>query len=168
MRTLPTRAPQFFLLAALVVLGQGPANAQSPSCDSTEGSEACLPWGHHKLLEIGEIYDISRDGSVALGAHRPVYPDYKDAVVHYSNTAGYTEIQHVWSVQHVQIMWDRPQMSSDGRFVLGSARPPEVGGQTQDYRAIRWDTQTNTVDFLPTTTSSHATNVDPARVDGEL
>ncbi len=171
MATLPLPPPSVALLIAPFLLSgawTSQALAQPADCDNpVTGSGACLPWGFHRVNDlqqsgpftppgdIGEVGDISRDGSVLVGLTEPATT--LSDVTHFrfggrvesigiqdigANDPGYPRGYHL--------------TSSDGRYVTFSARI--TGGPPgEDLRAYRWDTDTGNILRLPSGPTIHLT-----------
>lgn len=147
------------IFAALVLLISPAVSAQSPSCDSPQGSGACLPWGLVDLQSElpGEIVDLSKDGSVVVGEVSLA------GVYRWKLGVGVT-ILDLPGTEAVAL--GRNVMSADGSIVVGDTRPSGPSSQ----RIFRWeaDQGASVAPLLSMGSAVAIPNVFPSETNGDI
>jgi len=139
------------LTAGALVYVSSPAGAQSPSCDSAQGSGACLPWGLSELDLPGEIFGLSADGSVVVGALPSLEGTFRwkmgEPVEVMSYPSSYSDAPNA----------ARQNVSANGAIVVGDLR---LLGEVAP-RIFRWDADDDLVTLLPSGPAPEASRFFP-------
>ena len=127
------------------------AIAQSPSCDSPEGSGSCLPWGRTVITGLpGEIVGLSADGTTIVGVSNDETTTFQ-----WQLGSGVSTLL-IPGASRTAAPDDRKSISANGSVIVGEV---EIPGDPDPDRIFRWDVTAGTHELLPAGLSTEGARV---------